>query len=266
MSEHNTARLSLAVAADDPIFLNEAEALAQELSLSCVGVCAPTGCAEQDVLLMVSGRELSLVRTGKGKPAPLSVDFGSGTMRHRRRGGQNEMLGKAVGVGKLPALHVLDATAGLGRDAFVLADLGCRVTLCERHALVAALLADGLARAQASEDAWLSGVAGGMALHAVDAREAHVREVDTIYLDPMFPARTKRAAVKADLALLQAVLEETNQDDAEALLEWALAQDVARVVVKRPLKAHELGDRAPSHAHRGKAVRFDVYVLRAFHQ
>jgi 16S rRNA (guanine1516-N2)-methyltransferase len=83
-----------------------------------------------------------------------------------------------------------------------------------------------------------------------------------IYLDPMFPERSKQAAVKADLALLQDVLQEQQQDDATALLGWALQQDVARVVVKRPLRAPDLGGRAPSHTLRGKAVRFDVHVLR----
>jgi 16S rRNA (guanine1516-N2)-methyltransferase len=42
---------------------------------------------------------------------------------------------------------VIDGTAGLGKDAFVLAGLGCKVTLVERHPVVVALLADGLARA-----------------------------------------------------------------------------------------------------------------------
>ncbi len=66
-------------------------------------------------------------------------------------------MGKAVGVGKRDGLSVLDATAGLGRDAFVLADLGCKVQLCERNALIHTLLADGLTRALESDDAWLRG-------------------------------------------------------------------------------------------------------------
>ena len=42
---------------------------------------------------------------------------------------------------------MLDATAGLGRDAFVLASLGCQVTLIERVPAVAALLENGIERA-----------------------------------------------------------------------------------------------------------------------
>ena len=263
-NEPHGASLTLAVAANESALLSQAEALAERLFLPCVGVPDAAVPPSHDALLRVSSQGLSLSRTEKRAPAPLSVDFGSGTMRHRRRGGQNELLGKAVGVGKAAGLHVVDATAGLGRDAFVLADLGCRVSLFERHPVVAALLADGLQRATGSSDPWLSDVAGRMSLQAIDARDRVPEDLDTIYLDPMFPARNKRAAVKADLALLQDILEETAQEDAEAVLRWALSQDVARVVVKRPLKAEWLDNRTPSHSHKGKAVRFDVHVLRGF--
>ena len=92
-------------------------------------------------------------------------------MRHRRRGGQNELLGKAVGVGKKPALAVLDATAGLGRDSFVLADLGCSVTLAEREPVVLALLADGLERARRAGTADASaGSARRARTHLVEGR------------------------------------------------------------------------------------------------
>jgi hypothetical protein len=43
--------------------------------------------------------------------------------------------------------HIIDATAGLGRDAFLLASLGATVTMIERSADMHALLLDGMARA-----------------------------------------------------------------------------------------------------------------------
>lgn len=83
-------------------------------------------------------------------------------------------------------------------------------------------------------------------------------------IDPMFPPRDKSAAVKKEMALLQWLLEsETGQSDAAQLLAWALEQDVARVVVKRPARAQPLAGAAPSHCLQGKAVRFDVYVRRS---
>ena len=88
--------------------------------------------------------------------------------------------------------------------------------------------------------------------------------VDVIYLDPMFPLRGKSASVKKEMALFQALLEPGESvSDADELLLWALQQDVARVVVKRPAKAPELADRTPSHVIAGKAVRYDVYVIHS---
>lgn len=215
------------------------------------------------VLLVVSPEGPYLQLTGPGAPGPVGVEFGSGAMRYRRRACNNELLGRAVGVGKKPSLRVIDATAGLGRDSFVLADLGCAVTLCERHPVLQSLLESGIARARGGDDPWLAEVAGRLQLNKSDAREANdasIAAADVIYLDPMFPGREKSAAVKKDLATLQVLL--GPQDDGDELLEWALSQAVARVVVKRPPRAQALAGVEPSHCISGKAVRYDVHVLR----
>ncbi|MDO8861470.1 class I SAM-dependent methyltransferase [Haliea sp. E1-2-M8] len=244
-----------------------AENLAAALGLALLdpGDTADKNCFA--ALLLVSPDTLALQAPGRSAPNPVAVDFGAAAMRHRRRGGQNELLGRAVGVGKKSPLRVLDATAGLGRDSFVLADLGCEVTLAEREPVVAALLRSGLAHAGSSADRWLGEVVGRMTLAEGDARQlgaAAVERQDVIYLDPMFPPRDKSAAVKKEMALFQALFSHSDAvEDASALLAWALQMPVARVVVKRPLKAAPLGGRAASHAIRGKAVRYDVYVLSA---
>ncbi len=267
--------LAAATAADIPA----ARQLAEHLNLPFAAT-DPVAAVDFDLLLIVAGSELALCETGPRSPGPVLVDFGAGTMRHRRRGGQNELLGRAVGVGRKAGLVVLDATAGLGRDAFVLADLGCQVQMWERSPIVAALLESGLNRARNSGDPWLSAVAGHLSLCTGDARTAvfdPANPVDVIYLDPMFPPRGKSAAVKKDMAIFQRLLE-TPQNTAEggddtlleaegaALLNWALQQAVARVVVKRPPRAPLLGGRQPSHQLRSKALRFDVYVLRGLGQ
>ena len=77
----------------------------------------------------------------------------------------------------------------------------------------------------------------------------------------MFPARNKRSAVKKEMALFQLLLSARDED--EGLLSWALEREVARVVVKRPLKSKCLAGCEPSHAITGRAVRYDVYVKRA---
>jgi 16S rRNA (guanine1516-N2)-methyltransferase len=197
----------------------------------------------------------------------VTIEFGSDAMRHRRRSGHNELLGRAVGIAGGRHPRVLDATAGLGRDSFVLADMGCAVVLCEREPVLAVMLAQGLQLALTRGDEWQRQVVQRMHLYPGDARNPAAMQAgpaDVIYLDPMFPARDKRAAVKKEMALFQALLASTHcQQDAEQLLLWALAQDVTRVVVKRPPRAPYLAGRQPSHSLAGKAVRFDVHVRRA---
>ncbi|MGL9773657.1 MAG: class I SAM-dependent methyltransferase [Sodalis sp. (in: enterobacteria)] len=60
--------------------------------------------------------------------------------------GAVKAVAKAVGIKGQGLPDVVDATAGLGRDAFVLACLGCRVQMFERHPVMAALLKNGLRR------------------------------------------------------------------------------------------------------------------------
>ena len=213
-----------------------------------------------DALLCDSGERLQLVFTDADAPGPVSVDFGSAAMRRRRRGGHNETLGRAVGIRKLPGLTVVDATAGLGRDSFVLADLGCRVFMLERSPVVHALLKDGLARAMASDDAWLRAVAGRMSLVCVEAADwlaGAAPAVDVVYLDPMFPTRRKSARVKKEMWAFQQLI-----DDHALLpvLDLALARASRRVVVKRPAKAPNLEERKPAFTLPGRTVRFDVYL------
>lgn len=241
--------------------------LAQRLGLPLLATgIDPACCTQVRALLIVSGQALSLQQTGKGVAGSVAVDFGSAGMRHRRRSGASELLGRAVGHSKKRPLRILDATAGLGRDAFVLADLGSEVLLCERDPVVVELLRAGLETARGQGDAWLGEVLQRMSLHPGDARQMSAtlsQGVDVIYLDPMFPQRVKSAAVKKEMALLQFLLESaTVSQDADSLLLWALEQDAARVVVKRPARAPSLAMEQPSHCIKGRSVRYDVYVHR----
>ena len=194
------------------------------------------------------------------------MDFGSTALRYRRRSGTAELLGRAVGRNRQRPLVILDATAGLGRDAFILAGLGHEVRLCERDPVVAELLRAGLEAAARLPEDGLREIALRMSLFPGDARQqgdVALRGADVIYLDPMFPARVKSAAVKKEMVLLQRMLGDAwAPGEADALLRWALEQGVARVVVKRPARAPSLAGARPSHCIRGKSVRYDVYVDR----
>jgi 16S rRNA (guanine1516-N2)-methyltransferase len=196
-------------------------------------------------------------------PGPVAIDFAAPVMEHRRRGGQNELLARAVGVklGRYP--RVFDATAGLGRDGFVLADSGCRVTLCERSPVLAWLLQQAVELGAISAIDHVRDASARMSVIAGDACQQSGLTGCVIYLDPMFPERRSQAAVKKDLAVLQVLHggAPSDETDGESLLVWALQQQTPRVVIKRPLKAPPLGGLKPAYQLKGKAVRFDVHVL-----
>jgi len=255
--------LLAAAAGDEP----SAAGLARRLGLGQVATGEnPATCTHVPFLLVVRDQALYLQQTGVDAPGPVAVDFGSAALRYRRRSGAPELLGKAVGHHRRRRLTVLDATAGLGRDAFILAALGNEVRLCERDPVVAELLRAGLATAARRQDDDLRELVPRMTLHGGDVRDldaAVLQGVDVIYLDPMFPERAKSAAVKKEMAVLKRVLGGSPAPgEAEALLRWALVQGVARVVVKRPLRAPNLAAAKPTHCVRGKSVRYDVYVAR----
>lgn len=208
--------------------------------------------------------KLFLTRDGKTK---IYVDFVEGANAHRHKfgGGKNQAIAKAVGLNKGATPTVLDATAGMGKDAFVLASLGCQVTLVERQPPIYALLVDGFRRAQQSPD--LPWFAERMKLlhdgshQALSSFIEKQSDFDVVYLDPMFPHREKSAAVKKDMALFQTFV--GTDDDADELLPLAYELAEKRVVVKRPDYAPFLNDKTPSTQIKTKKNRFDVYVKAA---
>jgi 16S rRNA (guanine1516-N2)-methyltransferase len=218
-----------------------------------------------DYQLQLGPDGLQLACLDPGAPGPVRVDFVRGATAYRRQsgGGKGQMIARAVGV--LPGVRprILDAAAGLGRDAFVLAGLGCELILIERHPLLAALLEDGLRRAL--DDADTAPIAARMRLREGDAialmRGWRGEAPQVVYLDPMFPPRNKSALVKKEMRVFRPLV--GDDDDAPALLAEALSLASHRVVVKRPRQALTLGGIAPGYALEGKSSRFDIYPKRS---
>jgi len=191
------------------------------------------------------------------------VDFTGGGVARRGRAAtrRNEKIARAVGLGGR-SVTVVDATAGLGRDAFVLASLGATVTAVERSVVVAALLEDGLIRAARQPDLGTI-IPARFRLVVEDARTVlgslgMAQLPDVVYLDPMFPVRKKSALVKKEMQLFQALIGE--EEDTEDLFEAACRTAKDRVVVKRPVHAPPLVSQ-PGMTYRGKTVRWDVYPV-----
>ncbi|WP_425439261.1 class I SAM-dependent methyltransferase [Pseudoalteromonas denitrificans] len=208
---------------------------------------------------------LGLFKTDEKKLGPIRVDFITGAAAHRRKfgGGKGQAIAKAIGLKKGVIPSVLDGTAGLGRDAFVLAALGCKVTLFERHPVVAALLYDGLQRAYQDVEigSWMQENMQMVFGSSHDLLSITDIKPDVVYLDPMFPHKEKSALVKKEMRVFQSLV---GADlDADNLLPDALTLATKRVVIKRPDYAPFLNDKTPSMKIETKKNRFDVYVLAA---
>jgi 16S rRNA (guanine1516-N2)-methyltransferase len=220
---------------------------------------------EQDdqaiMALVLTPEHLELRKLDEPKLGGIFVDFVSGAMAHRRKfgGGRGEAVAKAVGIksGYLP--DVIDATAGLGRDAFVLAALGCRVRMLERHPVVAALLEDGLRRGyqDAEIGGWLRDRLTLLHVVSQQALSDITPAPDVVYLDPMYPHRQKSALVKKEMRVFQSLV--GPDEDADALLEPARQLAKKRIVVKRPDYAPPLAGVVTQDAVVTKSHRFDIY-------
>lgn len=180
---------------------------------------------------------------------------------------QRELLVKASKFKGEPSPAAFDATAGLGEDSLLLAAAGFRVTLCESNPVIAALLRDALRRA--ASDPFLGSIVARMKSVEGDSLQLLAEQAggsdgtdaapfDLVYLDPMFPGRTKSAAVKKKFQLLHR-LEQPCADE-RAMLDAAFAAAPRKIVVKRPVKGPYLAGVKPSRSLAGKAVRYDVVL------
>ncbi|MFW5823761.1 MAG: class I SAM-dependent methyltransferase [Marinobacter sp.] len=249
-------------------FALRGQELAARLGTRYLGVAEPRHVADHPGVLFLDDHGLSLQATGRKAPGPVRAEFVSGKAGYRlaHGGGTGQLIARAVGLKRTHhTLGILDATAGLGQDAFVLAGLGHRVTLLERSPVVHALLEDGLARAASDETA--APVAARMTLIRADSiawlqqRAEQGPVADVIHLDPMFPHRDKSAAVKKEMQLFRPLV--GDDPDAADLLAAALGCARYRVVVKRARRAPPVAGPEPALKLEGKSSRYDVYPLRA---
>ena len=197
----------------------------------------------------------------------ISIDFVSGALAHRHQfgGGRGQAIAKAIGLKSGTVPSVLDTTAGLAGDAFVLATLGCPVTMLERSAIVFSLIENAIERASLNEK-FAPILEQGFKLINRDANDyideqlrSKATPPDVIYIDPMYPHRKKSALVKKDMQILQRL--HGIDDNPATLLENALHFAKKRVVVKRPVQAETLSEKKPNTCIKSKKTRYDIYTI-----
>ena len=227
----------------------------KDLGLAAKLGIAPANSRDDSVWQLVrgiGGLSLHAPRSAGGMALELSLRHGPLAQR-LRSARKTDSLPRAFGLPRRTTPPtVVDAMAGLCRDAMVLAKLGCQVTAIERVpalAMLAAAAIDGselgtrLSVQTGDAETWLAGLSPEQA-------------PEVVYLDPMF-AESGKAQVKKDMQVCRALA--GPPDDTAPL--FALAKQVARerVVVKRHPDLPPLGP-GVSFAVEGERVRFDVYL------
>lgn len=244
-------------------FLQKAEDLSIKLELSYYQSPALAG---TEFILCYTERGLELLSYDANKKkhnSLLFVDFINGKDGYRRikNATIKQPLAKAAGIKPGIRPTVFDATAGLGGDAFVLATLGCCVTMCERNPVIAALLEDGLARALSHPET--KDIAQNyiclIKASSLSAKNNPSQRFDTVYLDPMYPHDEKSALNKISMRVIRSLV--GDDDDSYQLMHIAKLKAKKRIVVKRPRLAPPLTEDKISYQVKMKSSRFDIYVI-----
>ncbi len=254
--------ISVSSTIDSETILQKALLLAKKIDLPFFRTISDSS---TEYVLAYTDRGLKLLHISSNSSKTdsiLYVDFVRGENGYRLANNctVKQPLARAAGIKSGTRPTVLDATAGFGTDAFVLASLGCNLTMIERSPIVAALLADGLARAHNHKNTrTITGKRMELLWgNSIEILSSTKKTYQTIYLDPMYPHRKKSALTKQEMRFLRQCVGDDN--DGDLLLRTALKRAENRVVVKRPKGAEPLADIPPSHTITMKNNRFDIYL------
>jgi 16S rRNA (guanine1516-N2)-methyltransferase len=254
--------ISVSSTINSAIILQKAALLAAKLNLPFISSIEHRS---SEFVLAYTPKGLQLLHMPLGSQKSiclLFVDFvhGKNGFRLSQNRTIKQAIARAAGVKSGFRPTILDGTAGLGSDSFVLASLDCSVTMCERSPIIGALLEDGLYRAAKEEKT--DGIIQSKLNLVLGDTQTYLQKNNstfhTIYLDPMYPHRNQSALNKQTLRIIRSLV--GGDPDGGALLKIALKKAENRVVVKRPRKAPLLSDVQPSHAILMKKSRFDIYL------
>ena len=191
----------------------------------------------------------------------LKCSFIEGPILHRLKygKGRGQNLAKAVGMKSNKNRNIIDATAGLGYDSFILASIGAKVTLIERSQKMHELLQNGIDEGK-SFGGEIEKIINRMELLFGDSKDILPKLTpEVIMIDTMYKDRKKTALVKNNMRLVREIV--GPDSDYIELLKVALNCAKNRVVLKQPRYADPIEEiRKCSHQILGKTIRYDVFM------
>ena len=187
----------------------------------------------------------------------IHIDFLKGQMGWRlKRTDHETLLKKALGK-KKDNLTILDGTAGFLSDTLIFLALGHKVIACEQSSILFMLLNDAINRAR-EELIFLKNLdlVNG---NAIDIYK-NKKNIDLIYLDPMYPDSKKNTARSGSMNDIKNILEiETIKNLEDQIFFDFKKQEFKKIVLKRPIKS-KIIDTNLNYQVKGKSTRFDVYI------
>ncbi|HMI76949.1 MAG TPA: class I SAM-dependent methyltransferase [Buchnera sp. (in: enterobacteria)] len=212
--------------------------------------------------LVITDNRLELCKRDEPNFKNFFIDFTQKKFLHRIKSHylKKEAIAKAIGIKKNYFPNVLDATAGLGKDSFILSALGCQVYMMERNPVISALLDDGLKRAYKNYiiGTWIKKRITLIHRSSFDMLNINFPIPDIIYLDPMYPYQKKSSLSKKENYFLRLLIGLDKDSDRLLLLARRLAKK--RVIVKRPRFANFLSGIKTTSTIFSKKHRFDIYL------
>lgn len=268
-SERRAAVGACLICEKSPILLERITKIAGQLGLPIVPRDQSTN---YDYMLQFSTNKIQLATVEKpplfNNSGPIYCDFAGGTAEYRRTQGKYSRkapIARAVSVaGKtFEETHVVDATGGLGVDAFTLAFLGFKVTVIERDPIIYTLLQDGYQRGVQCKET--KEVLERMTLVHSDsfdyfnnilARAPSENDVDVVFLDPMYPLKDKVALPKKSMMIARRFLPKTSS--LEEFIEISRKVSKHKVVLKRPY--YEKSQNSETTTFSGRSTNFEVHA------
>ena len=191
----------------------------------------------------------------------LKCSFIEGPLLHRLKygKGRGQNLARAVGMKSNKNRNIIDATAGLGYDSFILASLGAKVTLIERSEKMHEILQNGINEG-VSFGGEIKKIINRMDLLFGDSKDILPKlSPEVIMIDTMYKDRKKTALVKNNMRLVREIV--GPDSDYVELLKVALNCATNRVVLKQPKYADPIREiRKCSHQILGKTIRYDIFM------
>ena len=191
----------------------------------------------------------------------LKCSFIEGPILHRLKygRGRGQNLAKAVGMKFNKNRNIIDATAGLGYDSFILASIGAKVTLIERSQKMYELLQNGIDEGM-SFGGEIEKIINRMELVFGDSKDILPKLTpEVIMIDTMYKDRKKTALVKNNMRLVRDIV--GPDSDYIDLLKVALNCATNRVVLKQPRYAEPIKEiRKCSHQILGKLSIFIIFI------